>query len=917
MSSPFRSACFFALACFPALPIGAQSCLHRGSIAGLVVDPTGAVIRGATVQAVAPDGQVRSATTGKDGRWVLPCLAPGAYRVAISSPGFAPVEVTDFAVQSEQAASMNTRLQIEALTEDISVDAEAADSSSGGANVLTGQQLAGLAEDPDDLARQLQALAAASGGMPGSAIITVDGFQGAATLPPKSSIQEVRISPDMFSAEYENPPYAGGRIEVFTKPGQDKFHGALFGVLGSHLWNANDPLSSSGTPAGKQREGFELSGPLLHGKRADFALNLDHRSIAENAVVNATVLSAAGLPVAFNQTVATPQQLWLGNARAGFALSTRGNLTLSFAANNNGTQNKGVGGFVFAEAGACARVSQYDLRAINTTFLTKNLLHSTRLGLSLKTNEQLPNSTAAQVMVAGAFTGGGSTVGALHDAERDVEFDDEVYVSLKKHTVKAGVQLLGALIDDQDPDTFNGAFVFGGGAAPALDGSGTTIAITGLEQYRRALAGLAGGNPTTYSQTSGTAAVPLQQWTMAAYAQDDWKVSARLSLSAGLRYFAQTAPDVAKGFAPRVGLAYGFGKQQAWVVHARTGLFYAPIASAVSLETLRLDGARQHSLTVYSPSFSNPLSAPAATPPATPQIERQRRFAPGIGITPSSQSQLSVEHTLFKSWSVNTNVYYTASWGVLRSTNANAPLVLAASSDPAAAPRPLAPNLNLFDYGRTGRFAGPFAFISLNHFGRRFSLISGYLYNGFRTNADTPNFFPQSTYRQTPDWARPAGSPTHSLFAVFIYGLPFKVGSTTNLSVASGAPYDVTTGSDNNGDGVFNDRPAVVSQPGPGVYATRFGLLATSQVNGNLQRNIGTMPATIHLDLALDRSFTLKEKSGAGVRQQTLRFDARAANLLNHANYTAVDGVVGTPQFTQPVQADFGRRIELGARLSF
>ncbi len=77
------------------------------------------------------------------------------------------------------------------------------------------------------------------------------------------------------------------------------------------------------------------------------------------------------------------------------------------------------------------------------------------------------------------------------------------------------------------------------------------------------------------------------------------------------------------------------------------------------------------------------------------------------------------------------------------------------------------------------------------------------------------------------------------------------------------------------------------------------------------------MPATVHLDLSLNRSFSPKEKRGSVLHQQTLRFDARSANLLNHANYTAVDGIAGTPQFTQPTTADFGRRIEFGGRLSF
>ena len=84
------------------------------------------------------------------------------------------------------------------------------------------------------------------------------------------------------------------------------------------------------------------------------------------------------------------------------------------------------------------------------------------------------------------------------------------------------------------------------------------------------------------------------------------------------------------------------------------------------------------------------------------------------------------------------------------------------------------------------------------------------------------------TITQKTGLAPPGPLPT-SLFAVIIYSLPFKIGSTTNLSVASGAPYDITTGFDNNGDGVFNDRPSLAPSPGPGVYSTSFGLLSTSQ----------------------------------------------------------------------------------------
>ena len=662
---PFALLASFAM--FSTYSALAQRCAEGGTLTGVVLDPSGAVIQGARVES-SFGARVQAAISGQDGRWSLPCLVPGTYRVQVSSPGFQSALLGPLTVRFSKTNVLTTKLALASVTEAIDVSSADRSSQSGGSNLLSEKQLEGFAEDPDDFKRQLQALAAASGGLPGTALITVDGFQSPSALPPKSAIQEVRINPDMFSAEYEYPPYAGGRIEVFTRPGQDKFHGAVFAVLGSHIWNANDPFSTTGTPADKQREGFELSGPLLSRKRADFALDLDHRSIDENAVVNAFVLSSVGLPVLFNQTVATPQRLWLANGRTGWQAGSKDTLTISFAANDNGTANQGVGGLVLEEAGAFARVSEFDLRAVNTTFLSKDLLHSMRLGWSWKLTEQTPNTAAAQIL-----------------AERDFEFDDEIYLSRKSNTLKAGVQLIGAFIQDDDPDTFNGSYVFGGGFAPSLDGSGAVTTITGLEQYRRARAGLPGGQSTTYSQTFGRSIVPLQQWTIAGYAQDDWKVNKSLLLSAGLRYFSQTAPTVTDGIAPRFGVSYAFGTKQAWVLHARTGLFYSPIGSALSLETVRLDGQNQHSLTVYSPNFNNPLSGSANTPP----IERQRRFATGINITPSSQSQLGVEHTLFKSWSVNANAYYTASWGVLRSLNANAPLFSTTFINPAAAPRPL------------------------------------------------------------------------------------------------------------------------------------------------------------------------------------------------------------------------------------
>lgn len=89
----------------------------------------------------------------------------------------------------------------------------------------------------DDLASALQALAGPAAG-PNGGEVFVDGFSGA-RLPPKSSIREVRVNQNPFSAEFDRIGF--GRIEILTKPGTNEFAGeALFNFNDESL-NARNP----------------------------------------------------------------------------------------------------------------------------------------------------------------------------------------------------------------------------------------------------------------------------------------------------------------------------------------------------------------------------------------------------------------------------------------------------------------------------------------------------------------------------------------------------------------------------------------------------------------------------------------------------------------------------------------------------
>src|SRR5206468_8584154 len=101
-----------------------------------------------------------------------------------------------------------------------------------------GADLDALPDDPDDLSEALQALAGPSSGSDEGAQIFVDGFTGG-RLPPKESIREIRINRNPFSAEYDRLGY--GRIEIFTKPGTDRFRGMANFNISDGIFNSRNP----------------------------------------------------------------------------------------------------------------------------------------------------------------------------------------------------------------------------------------------------------------------------------------------------------------------------------------------------------------------------------------------------------------------------------------------------------------------------------------------------------------------------------------------------------------------------------------------------------------------------------------------------------------------------------------------------
>jgi hypothetical protein len=399
------------------------------------------------------------------------------------------------------------------------------------------------------------------------------------------------------------------------------------------------------------------------------------------------------------------------------------------------------------------------------------------------------------------------------------------------------------------------------------------------------------------------------------YAQDTVKIRPRLSTTFGLRYQFEINPNSARNLRPRLGLLWSPDKKEKWTIGIRAGLFTGWDTPTRVIEVNRLNGSRQHEYTVYSPNYNDPL-----TPVANSiQVTTRNQFSRSFGQIPNFQIDARLAHEFGHHWSAQLEYGFGSEWEGFRILNINAPMVassIGVAPNPTAAllaPRPLAPNENIMQYQNYGHYRGAMYIANVKQSSmKRFSLDATYWYLDFMGD----NMTPQSTYSEhgesgRPDWMRRGG-----VSVLGVLQLPGKIEFDSQFSAMPGLPYTITTGTDANGDGNFNDRPSYASASGSGVYNTPYGLMTVNTVNGNVPANSGTMPGwEIHFAPNLRRVFTLNPRDKD--HPLTLAFNARSSNVLNHTNVTAVNTVLSSGTVSQPNAAEPARRVEFGMRFEF
>ena len=868
-------------ACILTAPVFAQT----GTLRGQVTDESGAVVPGVQITLTGPGGLAKRTVSANDGSYSLVALPGGTYKIDAAAPGLGLRQPAEVSVAGG-AQTLHLVLYVTAEKQQVTVQdsggpAVSTDpAANASAVVLTGSDLDALSDNPDDLAADLQALAGPAAGPSGGAIF-IDGFSGG-ELPPKNSIREIRINQNPFAPEYDKLGF--GRIEIFTKPGTDKFHGDLGYNFATDQWNSRNPYADQKAPfhLHELREG--LSGPL--SKRASFNVTFVREWVDNGNIVNGVILDPLSqLPAPFTGTPVASLHRTGITPRVDYQLSTNHTLSVRYSYTRDAVDNAGTGAFNLVSRGYHSDVRNETVQVTETAVLGGNTINETRFQYFRPNSAVAPNTPGAALDVLGAFSAGGSPLGPATDHQQNYEFQNYTSMARSKHAFQFGVRVRGTLETSNSPQNFAGTFAFGGGLAPELDAANQPVAdasgqpllvnIESIERYRRTLLfqqmGLPasriralGGGATQFSINTGNPIVSASQVDVGVFVGDDWKPRANLTVSMGLRYETQSNIHDWRDFAPRIGIAWAPGARSArskakTVVRAGFGMFYDRFSLANTITSLRYNGIVQQQYVITNPDFypnvPDLASIGGTVPPSTIQ-----RLSPTLRAPYLMQSAIGVERELPFNTTVAVTYANTHGLHILRSRDINAPLPRTYNGlDPVSGVFPLGGSGPVFLMESAGLYNQNQMTVNVNsRINRDISLTGSYQYNQARSNTDGLGTFPANPYSMDGEYG-PAATDLRdrvSLMGTITpkWGIRFNPMLTAN----SGPPFDITVGHDVYGDTLFNGRPGIAADASKaGVVATPYGLLDPNPTPGEplLPRNFGRGPGQIMLNMRVGRTF--------------------------------------------------------------
>ncbi len=906
---PWCGLCLVAL--FALASTGPAQTPSTANARGQVIDQNGGAIAEAEVTLTNQStGFHRETHTDRGGYFTIAGLPlTGDYALVVAKPGFMSQEHRDLQFRAGESASFNVTLLPQGIQSEITIygttEGVRSDSSQTGTRLdlekidntaVFGRKLTTLpllnsavrpARGTGDLFLNNTMFVINGSGrrqtsftLDGSTADDSWGRQTIFTNIPFSAVQEFTILSNVFAPDFGRTP--GGVINVVTKSGTNDYHGELLYLLRPGGIQANAQLATRATEDRLHQVSGILSGPVIMD-HTHFLLALDYSHQDRDAVITSAL--AAGI---FTGHYCQPLFL----ARFDHRLHDRHTLTgrINFDRFSDTNPADAVGGTTLPSAARTFRRRTYAAQLAETAVLSDWALNEARFQLQLGSpiTQFQPAQLSTQIVRPGLSTEGESRSATL--INHQYQFADTLSIMRGEHNLRLGGDATYSS-SGGDGQEFGGGFVLGQFTMKTTVPASTPTAALTINDVQR------------YTQSFGSASYRVGEWLWAVFIQDNLKLRPDLTLNLGLRYEQQTFTDDRNNVSPRIGFAYNFLGDARTVLRGGYGIYYSEIRANLAAGYSINGPTGIFTFTAQPgqlgfPTTLAPLPAfpPGAVLPARDITVRpgQRAFLnrffdvsklrgyPDELLNPYTQQFiLGLERELGGRWFLSADYVHQRTIRIDRPLDVNAPSLFVRtqpgqvrSAAAADATRPIVPVANGYRRIITTINEGVSSYdalqVNLNkHFSRSFSLLASYTYSHAinTVEPDVPGQDPNDPNQLGRiERATSLLDQRHRAVISGWWRLPlqFTVGEVTTL--ASGRPYNITIGTDNNGDGSNADRPVVEGAV--------------------IGRNAGRGTPIYDVTLFVEREFIFKDRVRLSLRTEGF-------NILNHSNIVGRNGTFG------------------------
>jgi hypothetical protein len=868
------------IALFIAGPVFAQT----SSLAQLhlvVVDQTGAGIPAATIT-LTPVGGGTPVAGVSDERGVaeLPNAPVGTATLHVEFPGFLP---TDQQVTLKRGGNnQNVTLAIEGFQENVVVsDTTSSDDQRGHSmsQTLEQSEIDALPEDPDELQDYLTQLAGGAG-----ATFQVNGFRGG-RLPSRDEIQQIRFRTNSFSADNHDPGRT--QIEIITKPSAKSWSGNASTQYRSDAMNARNAFATSDTPEQNHQFNLGLRGPL-GGPNTSIRLNVDGRRDTQGDTIVALDENGNRL----GDFVRRPSDSTNVTVGIEHALSNTDTLRLEFRGGTSSSRNNGVGGFNLADRATNRDGNNQQVRAQLQSVIGKNALNDIHVQYNGAHNDTTSVSQATAIIVQDAFSTGGA--GANNDNRaRSLDVSDDFDFNVgKRHQMRIGGLLEAGRYSYFDQSNANGTFTF-----------------SSIESYLA-------GTPATYRLRQGEVNTDFGVSQLGLYWQDDIRVNRRFSFSVGVRNEMQNLIADKLNLMPRTGFTWT-PKGNKTTIRGGYGMFFDWYDSSLYDQTLRVNGIAQQDLLILDPGYPDPYSGQMVDVQPGGRIQA----SPDLNMPYVHQASIGIERQITPNLTAQVNYQALRGRNQLRAVNINAPDALGI--------RPDATIGNITEFESTGRSTSDRVTFNASYRipSKQIFLQGNYTLGSVKNDTDSATALPADSLNPDAEWGPSRQDVRHRVQAMVNVPTVYGIRTTVNLNAQSGTPYTITTGHDDNHDGVINDRPL-----GYGRNTARGDAMWTMNLRLSKTIGIGATSGGATGGGSAPRGGGrpgVSEQRGAGGfgggnngggalgSRYSLELFLSADNVFNTVNYAAYSGNMLSKFFLQPTAAQAARRVQIGMGFRF